>query len=101
MTTIVDRLRMLGNAWHIPVAKWFVWCLLFPAGAKAEHVACAGDPLWDKRGADWVDAYMDKVPEPLRTESLPYRQFFQDPWQAQNITRGWLVEVGEPSQIGR
>eukprot|EP00972_Heterocapsa_arctica_P069798 10311610-Heterocapsa_arctica.AAC.1 len=84
---------MIGNAWHVPVARLFVLGMLLTCGVTCDAREVSKqvltsispsevdpiDQLWGLEGADFVLKYLDLLPEPLRSIALPYAEVFVPP----------------------
>ena len=109
---------MLGNTWHVPSFR-----LLFQALAYACNIEGADDllqeyeplqhvksgnwlppaqALFGKRGRDFVEGYLELQPEPLRTLSLPFVEYFDAPDSGLNplflftriqVSRWWFTNT--------
>lgn len=98
-----QRLQLLASSCHVPVLRMFLVSLFFElgiplAGAEAHIVAPAGThgavsdgdvAIWDKIGQEFVEAYIDLVPEPLRSLAKPFCAFFDAPDSNWNAFRDW------------
>ena len=93
--TDVQRLGMLGNAWHIPSFSILFGALAFFCSLPACEGCLFSSPLqelgvpvsphepvtylWGKIGRSFVNAYIDCLPEPLQSLARPWEHCFGPP----------------------